>query len=163
MRKLSADYSLSLELFNRKPKPSTMKSLFIFFIGLFISLSVNAQSSGSQAVTDPVIKQLEAYNNRDIDTFANAFSDTVKVYRQPGVLTYQGRDELHKRYGQMFENTPDLHCQLVNRIVSGNVVIDHERVQFSKDQPRREAIAVYRIRNGEIVEVTFISPDKTDD
>lgn len=139
-----------------------MKTFLILFFGLFTSLFAHAQSSDSQSVTDPVIQQLEAYNNRDIENFASAFSDTVKVYRQPGILTYQGRDELRKRYGQMFENTPDLHCQLVNRIVSGNVVIDHERVQFSKGSPRREAIAVYRIRNNEIVEVTFISPDNTD-
>lgn len=162
LRKLFSDYSLSLELFNCKPKPNTMKSLFIFFVGLLSCFSAYAQTNGSQSVTDPVIQQLEAYNKRNIEAFASAFSDTVKVYRQPGVLTYQGRDELRKRYGQMFENTPDLHCQLVNRIVSGNVVIDHERVQFSKDQPRREAIAVYRVRNNEIVEVTFISPDNTD-
>lgn len=139
-----------------------MKPLFILLFSLFSTLSVHAQNNGSQSVTEPVIRQLEAYNKRDIEAFANAFSDTVKVYRQPGVLTYQGRDELRKRYGQMFENTPDLHCQLVNRIVSGNVVIDHERVLFSKDQPRKEAIAVYRIRNNEIVEVTFISPDNSD-
>jgi hypothetical protein len=48
----------------------------------------------------------------------------------------------------------------VNRIISGNVVIDHERVQRKKGEPRIEAIAVYRVRNNEIVEVTFISPDK---
>lgn len=137
-----------------------MKTCFTLLLLLFASLSAIAQHPESQSVTEPVIRQLEAYNNRDIDAFAMAFSDTVRVYRQPGVLTYQGREELHKRYGQMFENTPDLHCQLVNRIVSGNVVIDHERVQFDKNQPRREAIAVYRIRNGEIVEVTFISPDQ---
>lgn len=136
-----------------------MKTCLILFFSLLASLSAIAQQHESQSVTEPVIRQLEAYNNRDIDAFAMVFSDTVRVYRQPGVLTYQGRDELHKRYGQMFENTPDLHCQLVNRIVSGNVVIDHERVQFNKNHPRREAIAVYRVRNGEIVEVTFISPD----
>lgn len=140
-----------------------MKFILLCFSFFIVSATTAiAQHNSTQPVTDPVIRQLEAYNNRDIDTFASAFSDTVKVFRQPGILTYQGRDELHKRYGQMFENTPDLHCQLVNRIVSGNIVIDHERVRFSKDQPRREAIAVYRVRNGEIVEVTFISPDITD-
>lgn len=143
-------------------KPTFMKTCFTLFFGLLTSLTTFAQQAETQAVTEPVIRQLEAYNNRNIDAFAMAFSDTVRVYRQPGVLTYQGRDELHKRYGQMFRNTPDLHCQLVNRIVSGNVVIDHERVQFDKNQARREAIAVYRIRNGEIVEVTFISPDNPD-
>lgn len=137
-----------------------MKILFPLLLCLLYSGFTYGQSSDKLSVLAPVIQQLEAYNKRDIEAFANAFSDTVKVYRQPGVLTYQGRDELRKRYGQMFENTPDLHCQLVNRIVAGNVVIDHERVLFSKDQPRKEAIAVYRISNNKIVEVSFISPDK---
>jgi hypothetical protein len=137
-----------------------MKILFPLLLCLLYSGFTYGQSSDKLSVVRPVIQQLEAYNKRDIEAFADAFSDTVKVYRQPGLLTYQGRDELRKRYGQMFENTPDLHCQLVNRIVAGNVVIDHERVLFSKDQPRKEAIAVYRISNNKIVEVTFISPDK---
>lgn len=108
----------------------------------------------------PVELQLKGYNNRDIDTFAKAFSDTVKVYRQPGVLTYKGIEELHKRYGQMFEDTPDLHCEVVNRIVAGDVVIDHEKVRRSKDKPRTDAIAVYRIKGNKIIEVTFIPPNR---
>ncbi|WP_461491473.1 nuclear transport factor 2 family protein [Pontibacter sp. HJ8] len=122
---------------------------------------MTAQGQGkteTPAVIKPVQQQLEGYNKRDIDTFASAFSDTVKVYRQPGVLTYQGRDELRKRYGAMFASTPDLHCEIVNRIVAGDVVIDHEKVQRKKGQPRTDAIAVYRIQDGLIVEVTFIPP-----
>ncbi|WP_255593990.1 nuclear transport factor 2 family protein [Pontibacter sp. HSC-14F20] len=109
-------------------------------------------------VVKPVELQLKGYNNRDIDLFASAFSDTVKVYRQPGILTYQGRDELHKRYSAMFANTPDLHCEIVNRIVAGDVVIDQEKVQRKKGEPRTDAIAVYRVKDGLIVEVTFIPP-----
>lgn len=135
----------------------TIKKICLYLLFLLTTLSVHAQNN---AVTDPVKLQLEGYNKRDINMFASAFSDTVKVYRQPGVLTYQGIEELRKRYGQMFANTPDLHCEIVNRIVAGNVVIDHEKVQRKKDIPRTDAIAVYRIKDDKIVEVTFISPDK---
>ena len=107
----------------------------------------------------PATLQLQAYNNRDIDAFLKAYSDDVKVYRQPGVLSYEGIDEMRKRYSQKFDETPDLHCELVNRIVAGNVVIDHERVQTDKSKPRIEAIAIYRIRDNKIYEVTFIYPD----
>ncbi len=117
---------------------------------------VTPKTTGIEA---PATLQLQAYNNRDIDTFLKAYTDDVKIYRQPGALSYQGLDEMRKRYGQKFADTPDLHCELVNRIVSGNVVIDHERVQTDKNKPRIEAIAVYRIREGKIYEVTFIYPD----
>ena len=138
-----------------------IKQFLIFILLAVTSLSVKAQKAPEKSsVEAPVKLQLKGYNNRDIDTFAKAFSDTVKVYRQPGVLSYQGKEELRKRYGQMFANTPELHCEVVNRIIAGNVVIDHEKVRRSKDQPRFDAIAVYRVKDNQIVEVTFISPDK---
>ncbi|MFD3000360.1 nuclear transport factor 2 family protein [Pontibacter toksunensis] len=138
-----------------------IKPFLIFILLAVTSFSAQAQAKQDEAsVLAPVKLQLKGYNNRDIDTFAKAFSDTVKVYRQPGVLSYQGREELRKRYGQMFANTPELHCEVVNRIIAGNVVIDHEKVRRSKDQPRFDAIAVYRVKDNQIVEVTFISPDK---
>ncbi|WP_018478495.1 nuclear transport factor 2 family protein [Pontibacter roseus] len=137
-----------------KPKRHLLTLLLSFF-----AMSAQSQNKpDTPAVVKPVQLQLEAYNNRDIDAFAKAFSDTVKVYRQPGVLTYQGRDELHSRYGAMFAATPDLHCEIVNRIIAGDVVIDHEKVQRQKGQPRTDAIAVYRVQDGLIVEVTFIPP-----
>lgn len=136
-----------------------IKKISLLLLILFTGFYALAQSND---VTGPVKLQLEGYNNRDIDTFAKAFSDTVKVYREPGVLTYQGIDELRKRYGQMFANTPDLHCEIVTRIVAGNVVIDHEKVMRSKDKPKTDAIAVYRVLGDKIVEVTFIPPGKTE-
>ncbi|QCR21093.1 nuclear transport factor 2 family protein [Pontibacter sp. SGAir0037] len=140
----------------------SLKSVLCLCASLLICLSIQAQDTKKQDhVLEPVMLQLKGYNNRDIETFAAAFSDTVKVFRQPGVLSYQGKEELKKRYGQMFANTPDLNCEVVNRIVAGNVVIDHEKVRRSKDQPRFDAIAVYRVQNNIIVEVTFISPDTT--
>ncbi len=138
-----------------------LKLLFSLFLLLLTLCTAQAQSKQQDAaVLAPVKLQLEGYNNRDIETFARAYSDSVKVYRKPGELSYQGREELKKRYAPMFANTPDLHCEVVNRIVAGNVVIDHEKVQRQKGQPRFDAIAVYRIANNEIIEVTFISPDK---
>ncbi|MFD2245605.1 nuclear transport factor 2 family protein [Pontibacter ruber] len=120
-------------------------------------MSAHSQSKpDNKTLLAPVKLQLKGYNNRDIDTFAKAFSDSVKVYRTPGVLTYQGKEELRKRYAAMFAATPDLHCEIEKRIVSGEVVIDHEKVL--KNGERFEAIAVYRVKNGEIVEVTFIPP-----
>lgn len=137
-----------------------MKSYCFLILLLMAALSATAQANLKTAGTEaPATLQLQAYNNRDIETFLQAYTDDVKVYRQPGVLSYQGIEEMRKRYSQKFADTPDLHCELVNRIVSGNVVIDHERVQTDKNKPRIEAIAVYRIREGKIYEVTFIYPD----
>ncbi len=59
-------------------------------------------------------------------------------------------------YGKMFEQTPNLHCNLVKRMVLGNTVIDEESVVFSKTAPPFKAIAIYTVQNNKIQRVTFI-------
>ena len=54
----------------------------------------------------------------------------------------------------MFKNTPNLHCELIGRIVKGNIVIDKESVQFG--ETTIEAIAIYHIENNKIKKVYFI-------
>ena len=56
----------------------------------------------------------------------------------------------------MFQNSPDLHCELVNRIVLGNTVIDQEKVTGIPGLELLEAIAIYKIKDGKIAQVYFI-------
>lgn len=101
--------------------------------------------------------QLDAYNSRDIEAFMSVYSDSVNVYRFPNTLIMQGYDEMKERYASMFENSPDLHCLLVNRVVQGNTVIDQELVTRKKGEPQIQAIAIYKVAEGKIQEVYFIS------
>jgi hypothetical protein len=103
-------------------------------------------------------EQLDAYNNRDIDAFVAPYSEKVKVFQFPDQLMYEGKEEMKNLYGRMFARTPDLHCKLLNRIIMGDTVIDHEEVTLDKNQDPIYAIAVYKIREGKIVEVYFIKP-----
>jgi imidazolonepropionase-like amidohydrolase len=101
-------------------------------------------------------QQLNAYNARDIDAFLAPYSDSTKIYDQAsGKVLMQGKEEMRQRYTQFFETAKTLHCQLVNRIVMGNTVIDHEKVTGTGGKPM-EAIAVYTIENGKISRVSFI-------
>jgi imidazolonepropionase-like amidohydrolase len=99
-------------------------------------------------------RQLNAYNFRNIDAFLEPYADDVEVYTFPDELRYNGIEAMRKGYTQMFQNTPILHCELVNRIVQGNTVIDQERVQFG--DRILEAIAIYHIKNGKIKKVYFM-------
>lgn len=99
-------------------------------------------------------QQLNAYNQRNIEAFLEPYAEDVKVYTFPNQLMYEGKEMMRQGYSSMFENTPNLHCELVNRIVRGNVVIDEERVQFG-DQII-EAVAIYHIEDNKIKEVYFI-------
>ena len=61
---------------------------------------------------------------------------------------------MRKMYAEMFEKTPNLHCEIKGRIVQGNVVIDKEHVRFG--DKFLEATAIYHIENGKIKKVYFI-------
>jgi len=86
-------------------------------------------------------RQLNAYNLRNIDAFLEPYADDVEIYSHPNKLLYSGKEKMRKQYSNMFEKTPNLHCELKERIVQGNIVIDKERVQFGTKII--EAVAIY--------------------
>lgn len=109
------------------------------------------------AVTPEILaqQQLNAYNAHDIEAFLIPYSDSVEIYDQStGKLLMKGKAEMRQRYSDLFSKSPALHCQLVNRIVIGNKVIDHERITGVKDLI--EAAAAYTVDKGKIVKVYFI-------
>lgn len=99
-------------------------------------------------------QQLDAYNKRDIDAFLIPYDDEVEVYIYPNKLQYIGKETMRAKYSKMFENTPNLHCELVARIAKGNVVIDQERVRFGDRVVK--AVAIYHTENNKIKKVFFI-------
>ena len=136
-----------------------MKYIFkIFLSAIPFLLLINAiQGQANDSISEKLANdQLNAYNNRNIEAFIAPYSDSVKVFTFPNTLNYQGKNQMRKVYGEMFQALPDLHCQLVNRIVLGNIVIDQEKVTLRKDQPVLEAIAIYKVWMDKIQEVYFI-------
>ncbi|MEM6261799.1 MAG: amidohydrolase family protein [Bacteroidota bacterium] len=101
-------------------------------------------------------QQLNAYNARDIDAFVACYSDTVKVYNFPNELSYTGTEQMREQYGRFFQEVPNLHCELVNRITVGNKVIDREKVTGFTNGYEIEAVAIYTVEQGKITEVYFI-------
>ncbi|MEM9929193.1 MAG: nuclear transport factor 2 family protein [Bacteroidota bacterium] len=133
-----------------------MKSIFLLaFLSICTLLGAQEMTDKFANVT-PVQTQLDAYNTGNLELFLSAYSDTVKVYNFPNELQFQGKDQMRKGYGGMFERLPDLHCRLVNRTVMGDKIIDHESVIFRKEDPPSEVIAIYRVANGLIQEVWFM-------
>jgi len=108
-------------------------------------------------VDDPVPivqKQLEAYNSRDIDAFLETYTEEVSLYNYPNQPTSQGQEEMRKGYGSFFQSTPDLHCEIKNRIVIGNKVIDEE--YLTVNGRNFSAVAIYEVEKGKIAKVTFL-------
>tara|TARA_B110000879_G_scaffold110870_1_gene148343 strand:+ start:1278 stop:3017 length:1740 start_codon:yes stop_codon:yes gene_type:complete len=104
--------------------------------------------------TELAQRQLNAYNFRNIDAFLEPYAEDVEVYNYPDELQYKGKDKMRETYSTMFKNTPDLHCELKERIVQGNIVIDKERVQFG--DRLIEVVVIYHIENNKIKKVFFV-------
>ena len=101
-----------------------------------------------------VQRQVNAYNARDIDAFLDTYTTDVEVYNHLGEMTMQGHDQMRKQYATMFERVTNLYCEIQNRMVINNQVIDHEKVRFMDRSVN--AVAWYEVTNGKISKVTFI-------
>jgi uncharacterized protein (TIGR02246 family) len=105
---------------------------------------------------DVVDQQIAAYNRRDIEGFVACYAEDAKVVQPDGSLLASGHDEIRARYGELFEQSPDLRAEISSRIEVGEVVIDEELVSgFSLPGMPSEihAAVVYRVADGLIQDV----------
>ena len=105
---------------------------------------------------DLVQRQLDTYNVQDLDGFLACYADDVVVADLNGAVSSTGLAALRKRYAEMFAANPKNHARLVNRIVVGNTVIDHEDVRRSPDAAPFQVAAIYTIRQAKISRVDFV-------
>jgi imidazolonepropionase-like amidohydrolase len=99
-------------------------------------------------------QQLLAYNAHNLEAFLAPYADSVEIYElETNKLQVKGKEAMRKQYG--FLNTAKtLYCKLLNRIVQGNIVIDHEEIWV--DEGRRfYGVAIYEIKGDKIVRVWF--------
>jgi len=104
-----------------------------------------------------VQRQLDAYNARDLDRFVAEFADDVKVFRPPApdpVIT--GKPALAAHYAANRFNLPNLHAELVGRLVMGNKVVDQERIAGIGPEII-DALAVYEVIEDRIRSIWFFS------
>ncbi len=101
--------------------------------------------------------QLDAYNARDIDAFAEVYAETIQLIALPsGEVFCNGIEELRARYGKQFHDHPELHCRLVSRVVCQPFVIDEEDVTGLRSDGPVHAVATYECRNGMIQRAWFL-------
>lgn len=102
-------------------------------------------------------KQLDAYNQQDIDTFVSVYADDVVVMDFPSNnISLTGKEEFRTRYQNLFLQNPNNHAELKHRLVKGNIVIDHEYVTGRASGVNSEAIAIYEVDETHIRKVWFV-------
>lgn len=96
--------------------------------------------------------QLDAYNAHDVEGLCALYADDACQYRHPDILLAQGRQAIRKRYAERFAGSSP-RAQLLQRIVSGNTVVDSERVHDGASYT--ELLAIYEVMNGQIAKAWF--------
>lgn len=142
-----------------------MKNLILIALLSFSTVAVaqtksntNSEVKSIESLSIALVdEQLAAYNRRDLEAFLSTYSDDIKIYSFPNKLSGEGKDYMTKVYGKFFKETPNLHCEIVNRTVLGNTIIDHEKVTGLTGGASMEAIAIYKLKDKKISEVYFIS------
>lgn len=109
-----------------------------------------------------VQRQLDAYNAHNLEALLETYAEDAQQFEHPAKLLASGIAQLRERFTARFAE-PNLHAQLLNRIVIGNTVIDHELVTrtFPEGPGTIELVATYEVLNGKIAKAWFIAGAKT--
>ena len=101
-----------------------------------------------------VERQLNAYNEGNIDALLEPYADDVEFYNSRGTLLGKGKDYMKKDYEKLFKEAPGIHCEIEERIIQGNVIFDKEKITVERKY-RKEGAVIYQIENNKIGKVTF--------
>lgn len=107
-------------------------------------------------LADVAQAQLDAYNAQDLDAHCAYFTDDVIVAGLNGEINRQGAKAYRDFYAALFAEYPNNRAELVNRMVIGNTVIDHERVDRGAGEGPFEVAAVYTFQDGKIARADFV-------
>lgn len=138
-----------------------IKSVFKLAILLVTLFSVATLSAQNMTPEQVVQKQLETYNDRDIDGFMSVIGPTVTIHDfSTGKITVDGYEACKDFYGKLFTNSPELHSTILNRTVFGNKVIDHERIiGRNGNDDVLELVLVYEVKDGKIIKIWVLKED----
>jgi hypothetical protein len=128
---------------------------FQFFAIILVTSLMN--TTFAQTPEQVVQLQLEAYNEGDIDKFMSVFSDDIELWTlgedQPWA---KGKDAVTAVYAKLFENSPELHSEIITRTVIGNKVIDYERITGRNGGNVLYLVMIYEVRDGKIFRATAV-------
>jgi hypothetical protein len=107
-------------------------------------------------VTDhPVDEHVHAYNERDLERFVACFSVDCVIEDARGSVIARGHKDLRAHFGRVFNESPELNCQIVHRARVGDFVVDEEQItgRVGGDQ---HGVVVSHISGGVIDHQRFI-------
>ena len=111
---------------------------------------------------DVIAAQVDAYNARNLDRFLECYAPDAVIEDGTGQVLMRGRDAMRSVYGQLFAQSPELHCEILQRICVGPYVVDEEAItgfHLAGFPTEVHAAAVYRVEGGRIAHVRGLYDD----
>lgn len=102
-------------------------------------------------------KQVEAYNERNMEKFLSCFTDDIEFFNlHDSQRVLNGKENVREDFTKLFESSPKLNLVIKSRIVCGNYVTDHEIVHGAARYPNGiEVVSINEIQNGLIRKIWF--------
>jgi hypothetical protein len=140
-------------------RPAAMAAVIVTAM-MTMGLAVMPQPLPPPA-SEAVVRQLyTAFNAHDAAALVARVSDDVRWMTVAGdavVVETSGREALRASMTRYFRSTPTVRSRIAALMPAGEFVTVHERVTWMRDSTEKtqSAVAVYRIRNAQIVSVWY--------
>jgi len=100
---------------------------------------------------------VDAYNAHQLDQFLSFYTHDAAIVRlREEVVVARGISEIRTFYKRLFDNSPALKCEIAQRMVFGDCVIDKEQITGHFTKGDFTATAVYEVVGNLIRKVWFI-------
>lgn len=108
------------------------------------------------ALEEIVDLQLKAYNEGDYEAFAACYDLNILSYDFDTSAPIPHLCGIHffNHYRKKFSENPNLHCQVIQRIVHDNLVVDKEIVSNFQSRTQNELV-IYQVDQGLISKMWF--------
>ena len=105
--------------------------------------------------TDLIEQQVAAYNARNLEGFVDCYAADARIIDASGTVLAEGHYGLRLMYAPLFDNSPELHAHITNRIHIGTWVIDDEHTTgfvLPGYPTELRAVVMYHVVNGKIAQ-----------
>lgn len=101
-----------------------------------------------------VQQQLDACNTKDLDGFLSTYSKDLEIFDYPNELRTKAIRAIGTSYGEFFEKTTDLYCEIKNGMRISNTIIDEQLI--TANGKKFKAVALYEVVKGKIKKIIFL-------
>ena len=112
------------------------------------------------SAADTVARQVDAYNAHDLEAFLVCYADDVVVTSGNGDVLMEGLEAIRAEYAVMFEQLPDVHAEVHQRIVRGSWVVEDAHVTATRLDI--EALVAYHVPGDRIDRVVVMTAEPED-